>query len=415
VKSRDYLLNSKEAFDKESMQTGVLESRLYLNNLEAQRSIKPRIMQEYDTLLALFESRNEKVGVCFTLEGKAKYLLKLGQIEEASACANEALRIAREVGLVYPLHSILDVVIKTEYESERYKSAADYLLELEGLKDSLMNEDAATQIAMLKAGHDFEKKEVSFGAQIEKRNRQRIGLLVLLVALGIVTISVFLSLRGVAKERKRSDELLTNILPKETARELKETGTSSAIAHKQVTIVFADIVKFTRIASNLEPQALVKMLHTYFSKFDLIIKSFGLEKIKTIGDAYMFVSGLHSSTNNSALKAVESSILMLAAVEGLEKEMLEKYGVSFKFRIGMHTGEVVSGVVGTVKYAFDIWGDAVNIAARVEQNSSPGCINITAGTYELVKDKYNCESRGKMQVKNMEDQEMYFVKAQKKT
>ena len=414
VKSRDFLVNSKESFEEESSAIGILEARLYLNNLESQRSSDSSIMDEYDTLIELFDSAGEKVGVCFALEGKSRYLLKLGKIDEASLCANKSLEIARKVGLVYPLHSILDVVIKTEYDSGRYKSAADFLLELEALKDSLMNEDAATQIAILKAGHDFEKKEASYGAQIDQKNRQRVGLIILLVALGIVTLIIFLSLRGVAKERKRSDLLLTNILPEETAKELKETGTSSAKAHKQVTIVFADIVSFTQIASNLAPQALVKMLHTYFSKFDLIIKSFGLEKIKTIGDAYMFVSGLQNTGKNSGLDAVEASLQMLMAVNDLEKEMHEKYGVSFQFRIGMHTGEVVSGVVGTVKYAFDIWGDAVNVAARVEEKSMPGCVNLTEDTYQLVKDKFNCESRGKIQIKNRGELSMYFATAQKK-
>ena len=262
---------------------------------------------------------------------------------------------------------------------------------------------------MLSASHDFYKKEAAYDNEIKDKNRQRMGLFVTLLALALVTVVVMLSRRGVAKERKRSDELLANILPAETAQELKNNGVAKAKAHNGVTIVFADIKNFTLIAGSLEPQVLVELLGKYFSEFDSIITSLGLEKIKTIGDAYMFVSGLHGDSKKSALSVVTASVKMISAIEKLEEEMNAKYGVSFSFRIGMHTGKVVSGVVGTVKYAFDIWGNAVNLASRMEENSLPGKINVSEDTYQIIKDVFECESRGKLLVKNGGERGMYFV------
>ncbi len=194
----------------------------------------------------------------------------------------------------------------------------------------------------------------------------------------IITV-VSYAFKGVARERKNSDNLLLNILLYETARDLKENGVARARAHKDVSIVFADVQNFTKIASGLEPTILVKVLDQYFSMFDAIIKEFGLEKIKTIRDAYMFVSGLENS-NNSALSAVEATLKILEDAASKQQYMLGEHGVKFKFRVGMHTGNIVSGVVGNVKYAFDIWGDAVNTASRMETNSIPGKINVSDKT-----------------------------------
>jgi class 3 adenylate cyclase len=261
---------------------------------------------------------------------------------------------------------------------------------------------------MLTADHDFQKKEAEFDAQLEEQHRQRYLLIILVIGFFIVSLVIFFSLQGVAKERKRSDQLLHNILPVETAKELKATGKAAAKAHKEVTIVFADVKNFTQIAESLEPQSLVKMLDKYFSGFDQIINQFGIEKIKTIGDAYMFVSGLHVNDNH-AIKAVNASMAMLDSVKKLEEDMLNTFGTSFAFRIGIHSGRTISGVVGKIKYAFDIWGDSVNIAARMEAQSEPGRINISDRTHQLVKDSIPCTYRGEMAVKNKGNMAMYFV------
>ena len=174
--------------------------------------------------------------------------------------------------------------------------------------------------------------------------------------------------------------------------------------------MFCDIKNFSHIAETLSPEAVVEMLDTYFKQFDSIIGKYGVEKIKTIGDAYMCAGGLGKDSKNTAIDTLEAAKEFLAFNISIEEEMLEKYKHAFYFRIGIHTGNVVSGVVGLKKYSYDIWGDAVNIAARMEQNSIPGKINISGSTYKLINDKHsNCIYRGKIPIKNRGEIDMYFV------
>ncbi|MFT5481240.1 MAG: adenylate cyclase, partial [Bacteroidia bacterium] len=340
-KSKRYLNRAMNSAETNNDSMRILEIRLNLNKIEAETNLSEKVLSEYDDLFIEFTKRNEKIGRCYTLEAKARALLMLGKHKEALENATASLDLARKLDMLYPLHYILDVVIASEYANGNYKEASDYMMELQKLQDSLQNENSATQVALQSAGYEFDKKEANFSLEIAKKNRQRIMLFFLVIALIIIVLAIFFSLRGVAKQRKISDELLLNILPAETARELKINGTASAKSHNEVTIVFADVVNFTNIASNLEPQVIVRMLDHYFGKFDSVMKDFGLEKIKTIGDAYMFVAGLTPGKRNSALLAVDASILILEAIHDLEAEMESRFRQHFNFRFGMHTGQVV--------------------------------------------------------------------------
>jgi class 3 adenylate cyclase len=204
-------------------------------------------------------------------------------------------------------------------------------------------------------------------------------------------------------ERKKSDDLLLNILPLEIAEELKETGRSEAKLYQNVTVLFSDFVNFTRISEHLSPKELVRELHLCFKAFDEITEKHGLEKIKTIGDAYLAVCGLPAVRENHAKAAI------MAAIEMAEWVKNPKNKCRFEIRIGLNSGSVVAGIVGMKKYVYDIWGDTVNTAARMEQTSEIGKINITGSTYELVKDSFECEYRGKVDAKNKGKIDMYFV------
>lgn len=390
-----------------------LEIKLNLNHIEVERSNSPAVLATYDTLYQQFERRHEKIGMCYAMLGKAKAYLKSQDYKNASSYAMQALELSRSATLSYPLQDILEVAIETEYLTGNYKQSAELMREAQQLKEATLSQNTSTRIAMMSADYDFEKKEEKFNDELKARNKQRLLLVVLAIAFFIISIVIFLSLRGVAKERRRSDQLLYNILPVETAKELKANGVAVAKAHAEVTIVFADVQNFTKIAGDLEPTILVQLLDFYFGKFDAVIQAHGLEKIKTIGDAYMFVSGLNNTSHFNAVNAVSAGVDMLKVIEESEAEMKDKFGAHFKFRIGMHTGKTVSGVVGKIKYAFDIWGDSVNIAARMEQNSEPGKINISEDTYSLVKDAFDCVPRGHVDVKNKGSMEMYFVTGKK--
>lgn len=281
------------------------------------------------------------------------------------------------------------------------------------VKDSLYNIANSEKIATLetKRAVELKNKDIQI-AKLKKRN-ERILFISGFTALLLITGILFRSFKKqqhsnylLSKEKKRSDDLLLNILPSEVAEELKETGSAHARQYEDVSVLFTDFVGFTRTAQQLSAQTLVKELHECFTAFDVIIERNGLEKIKTIGDAYMAVCGLPQSDPLHAVKTVQAAIEISAFME--ERKKRER---AFEIRIGINSGPVVAGIVGVKKFAYDIWGDTVNTAARMEQHSEAGRINISQSTYELVKDDYRCDYRGKIAAKNKGEVAMYFVEA----
>ncbi len=212
-----------------------------------------------------------------------------------------------------------------------------------------------------------------------------------------------------AVEKKKSDDLLLNILPAETAEELKNYGKTTARSYSTVTVLFVDIRNFSHIAETLSPEELVSELDLCFKAFDSITMKYGLEKIKTIGDAYMAAGGIPESTSETAPKVIKAAIAMRDFTLEMREQRKSTGGTFFEVRAGIHTGPIVAGVVGTKKFQFDIWGNTVNLAARMEQNSEPGKVNVSQATYDLVKGEFSAIHRGKVGAKNMGEVDMYFV------
>ena len=210
-------------------------------------------------------------------------------------------------------------------------------------------------------------------------------------------------------EMKRNEELLLNILPYDTAQELKTKGSTEAKHYSDITVMFTDFKGFTTIAEKLSPQELVTEIDMYFKAFDLIADMHGIEKIKTIGDAYMAAGGLPTENTTHAQDVIRAAIDIRAFVENQKSIRIAKGLPYFEIRIGVHTGPVVAGVVGHRKFAYDIWGDAVNLASRMESSGEAGRINISAATYERIKDKFTCTFRGEIEAKNKGQVGMYFV------
>lgn len=207
-------------------------------------------------------------------------------------------------------------------------------------------------------------------------------------------------------EKQKSDDLLLNILPKEVADELKIKGRANAKEFDNVTVMFVDFVNFTIAAEKMNPQELVDELDSCFRGFDKIITDYHIEKIKTIGDAYLSVSGLPKADPDHAINVINAAKEIIAFMN--ERKKLPGSKIS-GLRIGIHSGSVVAGIVGAKKFAYDIWGDTVNTAARMEQNGEAGKINISQTTYELVKDNIACQYRGEINAKNKGLLKMYFV------
>ena len=215
------------------------------------------------------------------------------------------------------------------------------------------------------------------------------------------------TLQELALEQGRSEKLLLNILPKSIANRLKDNDMRIADSHESVTVLFADIVGFTKLTASMPPAELVELLSQLFSRFDSLAEQHGLEKIKTIGDGYMVVGGAPMSLEGHASVIAKLALQMQQAVVAFNAETKMK----LQMRIGISSGAVVAGVIGTSKFAYDIWGDPVNMASRMEQTALPGTIQVSEATYKLIKSDCKLESRGLVQIKGKGEVNTYTLDA----
>lgn len=284
----------------------------------------------------------------------------------------------------------------------KYREALDNYKQFASLNDSIFSTDKRLAIAKLstqKAEMDNEQQvKLNRILNIRRRNETIMfatGAFLLLLITGFVI-----------KERKKSDKLLLNILPTKVASELKRKGSAAARNFNDVTVLFTDFVNFTMLAERMQPQELVDELHNCFKAFDAIVTKHHIEKIKTVGDAYLAVSGLPAANPQHAHNMVMAAIEIRNYMQQRKKQLGDN---TFDLRIGINSGSVVAGIVGVKKFAYDIWGDTVNIAARMEQHSEANKVNISQSTYELVKDAFDCQYRGEIEAKNKGRLAMYFV------
>ena len=223
-----------------------------------------------------------------------------------------------------------------------------------------------------------------------------------------LTTFVLLAMAYFVRQRDRfqheSDDLLRNILPDDVAARLKSGAGLIADDYEGVSVLFADVVDFTPMSAGMEPAELVALLNSIFSTFDSFVEELGLEKIKTVGDEYMVASGLPRPRPDHATAIAELSLRIRDHVATHDFE-----GRRISLRIGINSGPVVAGIVGTHKFAYDLWGDAVNVASRMESEGIPGAIQVTDATYQLIRDDFVCEPRGSVQVKGRGEMETYVV------
>jgi len=266
------------------------------------------------------------------------------------------------------------------------------------------------QVNLQKTRLDLQQQE------LQSQKNQRIYYISGLGLLAMLSFSFYRNFVGQKKsnriieaEKRKSDNLLLNILPQEVADELKEKGETAARSYQAVTVLFTDFVDFTKVAEKLTPEQLVQELHECFRAFDEIAEGHGMEKIKTIGDAYMAAAGLPVDDPRHAEKAALTAL-------GIRDFILERQKSkpdTFRIRIGLHSGPVVAGIVGAKKFAYDIWGDTVNTASRMESASEPGKINISGETCKLLQNNFQLEYRGKLHAKNKGEIDMYFLERMK--
>ena len=293
--------------------------------------------------------------------------------------------------------------------SGNYQLAMESYLHYNAIKDSVFSKENNDKIIKTGLQNEYDKK-VADAQKLAalKLQRQRgytyAGIVGALLLLGF-SFFTMRSNRLLGNEKKRSDSLLLNILPEEVANQLKDTG-AAARQYDDVTVLFTDFVNFTEAGERMTPGALIEELDNCFKKFDEITSKHKVEKIKTIGDAYLAVCGLPTADPKHAENVVAAAL----EINTFMQDRLAKLGnKTFDIRLGIHSGHVVAGIVGVKKFAYDIWGDTVNTAARMEQNSEPGKVNISETTYDLVKEKFNCEYRGEIDAKGKGMMKMYYV------
>lgn len=299
-------------------------------------------------------------------------------------------------------------------EKEKLLQIAQQEKDLQTAQLTVLSKDKALQEAQILN----QKKEINF------KNTMRV---VYWIGILLLSLSLFFIYRNFSnqkinlrrlnisnhklnREKSKTEELLHNILPIEVANELKANGFSEAKQYDHVTVLFTDFVNFSGISESLTPKELVAEIDLCFKAFDEIMQRHNLEKIKTIGDAYLAVSGLPLADANHAINTVNAAKELLAFMQQTNSVFGVKSAHKAGIRIGIHSGPVVAGIVGVKKFAYDIWGDTVNTAARMEQNSEAGKINVSNSTYELTKHIFSFEPRGKIPAKNKGMIEMYFLK-----
>lgn len=372
------------------------------NNFLAEKNINEAI--------PILEKLEDFYPICVYLISMSDIYLGKGDQATALNYALRSLKLAQQYELK---EQISDANLKL---SELYEKAGNTDLSLKyykehiAFRDSVNNIKSVQKMADLRTDYEVSQKQVEVDLLNQQKRNQRNILISLFIILGLTTIilgTLYWYYRTISREKKRSESLLLNILPAETAKELKQNGKVDAVKFDQVTVLFTDFVQFTKVAEQVEPEQLVKSIDFYFKGFDEITTKYGLEKIKTVGDSYMCACGLPTENPTHARNVIMAAKEMIALVRN---ELNAPDGLShFEMRVGVHTGPVVAGIVGIKKWQYDIWGDTVNIASRMESKSEPGRVNLSETTWHAVKDEFPCEYRGEIEVKNRGPLKMYFL------
>jgi adenylate cyclase len=430
-------------------------------------------VEYYRRSLAIHASLGDSLGMAAVYNNLGVANKHLGQFDTALRYLSQSLRIRQryddQPGIMETYNSIGDVFFRqkkydaaldytnryfqialgihdSKYEQKAYKDfsktyatlgeyrrAYEYQVKYDNLRYRRLDETRAREFDRREVIYSENKRQREIDlknaelarrdAEISRANATRNGLLGGTTVLALLAAFAYYRAQARAKsnrelaakniaielERRRADELLTNILPESAARELKEKNTVRPVRYESVSVLFTDFKGFTRVAEEVSPEELIEELDECFRVFDAIVIQFGLEKIKTIGDSYMCAGGLPTTNQTHPIDTVRAAIEMQRQLQLLMKKKAAEGKPVFEMRVGIHTGPVVAGVVGSHKFAYDIWGDTVNTAARLEQSSESHRINISGSTELHVREYVRCTYRGEILAKNKGEIAMYFV------
>ena len=457
------LLESLSTLPDETIMLNLASAQLNLGDEYYLQTELDSALYYFDKSEKQFEILEDELGIAYNLGNIGLVFAEKGDNEQAEKNLNRAIDVLTQLEDYYPICVYLLAMSDVYKDRDLDDKALEYatrsleLAQIYGLKeqiadsflklsqiyeddgdltrsfnlykehiiyrDSVNSLNAIQDMATTRTEFYVSQKQTEVDLlNVEKKNQQIIviGIGIALALIGLLALSLFKRNKFMKKtnkiieyEKQRSDDLLQNILPEETAKELKENGTVQAKRFEAVSVLFTDFKGFTSYSENLTPEELVKTIDFYFSKFDAIMEKHGLEKIKTVGDAYMCAAGLPFEDE---LHYYKITLAALDIVDFVNETMNgSEIDGGFDIRIGINSGSVVAGVVGTKKFAYDIWGDTVNVASRMESSGQIGRVNISETTYKLLKKhpEFSFESIGAIEAKGKGKIEMFFVNKNK--
>ena len=383
-------------------------------------------LMNHNKALAIAEKMDDKLQVIRSLRGVADIYAYQNKNIIALEYYNKARQIGEKVKANVELQDLYPLLATSYSKTNDFNNAYLYQSKYADIKDTLYKDETRKKLGKLQFDFDLSKKEGEINlltkekslkeVELKAQKQAKTGLAIGLILIIIIAFIIFRNYLQQSKTNKVLDkqkveieQLLLNILPQEVASELQAKGYSKPRHFEDVSVLFTDFKGFTSIADKLSPAVVVEQLNECFMAFDNIIDKYGLEKIKTIGDAYMCAGNIPSPNPNHSYKIIKAGLEILDFINDYNAQRHAEGLEPWEIRVGIHIGPVVAGVVGKKKYAYDIWGSTVNIASRMESNGDPGRVNISAVTHEIIKNDFACSYRGKIQAKNLGDIDMYFV------
>jgi len=400
--------------------------KLYLKKKDYNRALS-----YHNKALSIAENAKSPRHIEQTLRDIANLYKEQNDFTTALNYYDKARVMAEELKAVSDLQDIYSGMAVSYSNTNQFKDAFKYQKLLSNINDTIYTTARDKKLGALQFEFDLEKKQNEINLltkdkdlQIVQTKRQKFAKNAFMIGLFlafIIAALIYGSYRDkvkthmlVDRQKNEIEHLLLNVLPKEVAKELQLTGRATPRHYNSVAVMFTDFRGFTLLTDQMSPDELVAELDACFNVFDEIIAKHKLEKIKTIGDSYMCAGGIPVEDEMYVLKIVKAGLEIQQYITTNNERRLEKGLEPWYLRIGIHVGPVVAGVVGKMKYAYDIWGSTVNIASRMESNGEPGKVNISSATYELIKDYYECTHRGKISAKNVGEIDMYFIEHERR-
>ena len=429
LKALEYFQRSLENGKKHENKFDIAGSLLNLGMVYQNQGELTRSLENYKASLRMYEELGDQERRAETLKQIGLLHNEGGDYRAALDFCNRSYILCDQIGSLYYKRQASQCLYDSYKALRIGNSALKYLEEIKALDDSLDVQETTKKLqqmefekAMLADSLEQVAKDLevqhAHDMEVEKKNKTRNyliggGLFFVLLAGGFFSRWRYVrkAKAVVEKEKDRSNNLLLNILPADIAEELKIHGKAEARDFDMVSILFSDFKEFTQTAEKLSAKELVDEINTCFEAFDAIMGKYGVEKIKTIGDAYMAAGGLPVQSDDSVKNTVLAALEMQDFINQRKAESDAIGKPAFLMRVGIHTGPVVAGIVGVKKFQYDIWGDTVNTASRMESNGNVGKVNISQSTYELIKDapEFQYVSRGHIDVKGKGEVQMWFV------